>query len=119
MTRSPVTAELIEECERVGDERCACRALLVTVGLNEHDSRVVIDRDVQVVVALPATTARLAHLAAVDPPPAAIRNPAEFLHINMDQLARVIAFVADDVARDPVQTRQPGQAVSDENGMHS
>ena len=58
----------------------------------------VIDRDVQIVVADPAAM----HLpapdllaATVQPPAAAVRDSTEFLHIHMEQVPGVRAFVAD------------------------
>ena len=97
--------ELGEEREGVGDERSARRSLFVRAGLHECDPGVIVDRDVEVVVAgLSMVSWPL--LATMHPPTTTVRDPAELLHVNVDQLAWMVTLVANDVAGDAVQTRQ-------------
>jgi hypothetical protein len=56
-----------------------------------------------------------AGLAAEDLVAAAVGDPAEFLHVDVDQFAGPVAFVAaDDLADGPVQVGQPVQTVARE-----
>src|SRR5690606_25360797 len=72
-------------------ERGAGRALLVGQDLRERDAGVVIDRDMDVVEPDPTSAAAVVvdHLRAVDAPAAAVGDPAEFLDIDMEQIAGV------------------------------
>ncbi|GAB3588001.1 hypothetical protein GCM10027445_68660 [Amycolatopsis endophytica] len=76
-------------------------------GFDVGQAGVVVDGDVQVVVADTAAADLLA--AAVHPPTAAVRHSAEFLDVDVQQLARGAAFVAD--ARMPPPHRHPGDRV--------
>jgi hypothetical protein len=63
---------------------------------------VVVDRDVDVVIAHPGSVASrpvLGGVAAVGPPAAACADVAEFLDVDVDQLAGPGAFVAAPPAR--------------------
>src|SRR5690606_17339727 len=66
---------------------------LVGQRLDVGHARVVIDRDVQVVVADPAPTYVLA--ASVPAPAAAVGDPAQLFDIDVQQIPRSGAFVAD------------------------
>ncbi|GAA1634569.1 hypothetical protein GCM10009805_31480 [Leucobacter chromiireducens subsp. solipictus] len=68
-------------------------AFLIVVDLGVRDTRVVIDHGVDVVVPLSSFPVR-AFAASVEPPPTTIRDTAEFLHIDMDQRARILVFVS-------------------------
>jgi hypothetical protein len=73
---------------------------------------VVVDRDVQVVVADPATvhgSAADVFAAAVPPPPAAVGHLAEFLDVDVEQVTGACSFVADPGV--PVSDRGAGDRV--------
>ncbi|GHB79659.1 hypothetical protein GCM10010377_82140 [Streptomyces viridiviolaceus] len=72
----------------------------------------VVDGGVDVVEAHAAAPGP-ADLAAEDFVASAVGNPAEFLHVDVDELAGPPAFVAaDDLSGGPVQVGQPVQAVA-------
>ena len=83
---------------------------------------VVIDRGVHVFVAHAGCVAGgevLGAAAAVDPPAAAVTEPADLLDVDVDEFAGAGAFVAaDELAGGPVQPGQPVQTVPDEDGVH-
>jgi hypothetical protein len=77
---------------------------------------VVVDGHVHVVPAQAAAADLLG--AAVDPPAASVGHPAEFLDVDVQQVAGVLAFVtavaapapAQQLPTEPVDIGQPGQA---------
>jgi hypothetical protein len=56
--------------------------------------------------------------ASEHPPAATIRNPTEFLHVDVEQLARTFAFVTDRGSCDSIQTSEPRQAVTNQDRVH-
>jgi len=61
----------------------------------------------------------LGAVAAVDAPPAALTQPAEFLDIDMDEFAGAVAFVAaDHLPGGAIHPGQPGQLVTGQDGVH-
>jgi hypothetical protein len=110
-------AVVVEEGGRAGQEGRAGRDLLVGVDLAVGQPGVVVDGGVDVVEAHAAD--RSAGLAAQRPMAAAVGNPAEFLHVDVDQLAGTVAFVAaDDLPGRPVQPGQPVEAVAGQDPVH-
>src|SRR5699024_12226168 len=107
---------------RSPDEAGAGGALLVGQDLAVGQSGVVIDHRVHVVVTDPGLLLRGcgAHGPAVGLPPAADWDLADLLNIDVDQLARAVAFVAhgrglrraDDLAGQRVALTQVGHAVA-------
>jgi hypothetical protein len=49
---------------------------------------------------------------------AAVRDPAEALHVDVDELARLLADVADGRAGEPVGVGEPAVAVPAEDAVH-
>ncbi len=72
------------ERDRAFENPGRCRAFLVVMDLRVGETGVVVDDGVDVVVAKAALAFR-AFATAVQTPPAAIRDAAEFLHIDVDQ----------------------------------
>ncbi|PWG74289.1 hypothetical protein DF186_18665, partial [Enterococcus hirae] len=52
---------------------------------------------------------------AMDPPTATVGDPTELLDVDVDQLAGSVTHVADRLAGGPVEVRQSGAAVADQN----
>ena len=106
----PGDAEGGEEGRCPAQEVCAGGGLLVGVDLAVGEAGVVVDCGVDVVEAH-AASGGPAGLAAQDPMAAAVRDPAEFLDVDVDQFAGPVAFVAaDDLSGGPVHERQAVQA---------
>lgn len=57
----------------------------------------------------------------MDPPPAAGGDASEFLDVDVDHVARMVVFVADDLAQGlaggRVEVAQPVQASADQDAM--
>ena len=93
-------------------EPCAGGVALVGEGLDVGEAGVVVDRDVQEVVA-PIPRPADGFVAPVQAPPAALGHPAELLDIDMEQLTGAATFItrsapspADRLAGDRVDRRQ-------------
>ncbi len=90
-------------CPVRGHERCgpskepgAGDALLIRVNLDEREPGVIIDSHVNVVETNPGMPFGMVTdgLVRVRPPAASVRDPAEFLHIDVDHVPGCVAFVA-------------------------
>jgi len=68
--------------------------------LSKREPGVVVDGDVEVVVAdrVAAHLAGVTHLAAAHLPPAAVADPAELFHVEVEELAGTVALVTHDGA---------------------
>ena len=85
-----------EEGCGAGEEAGAGVGLLVVVDLGVGQAGVVVDGGVDVVVADPGLLLRvgLAGLSAVGPPAAAVRDPSDLLHVEVEEFTGPGAFVA-------------------------
>ena len=83
-----------EEAAARVEERRAGRGFLVGQDLGVGQPGVVVDSGVDVVEPDLCWLAAGRWSAAVDPPPAAVGDAAELLHIDVDQIAGSVAFVA-------------------------
>src|SRR5690348_14579047 len=64
-------------------------------------------------------SASLQTVPAVDAPPAAVTEPADLLHVDVDQLAGAGSFVASDhLTGGPVQPREPRHVVSGQDPVN-
>ncbi len=97
----------VEERCGPGEEPGAGRAFPGRVDFAVDEAGVVVDGGLDVVEAHAAD--RPACLAAQGSVAAVVKDPAEFLHIDVDQLPRTVAFVAAD--HDAGGAVEPGQAV--------
>lgn len=109
--RDPVAGE---ELGRGGEERRAGGALLIGEDLREREPGVVIDGDVDVVepeldLPIPAAV-MIDRVWTCDAPTAAFGDAAELPHVDVDQVPRGLAFVADLGASGRAQ-RDPGDRV--------
>ncbi len=102
-----------EEGRGIEHEPGARRPALVVEGADVGDPAHVVDRDVQVVVA--AVGAGRAGHPTADPVAAAVGDAAELLDVDVEQLARSLADVADRDARRSVLVGQAGQPVTGED----
>lgn len=101
-----------------GQEARAGRGFLVAVDLAVGEAGVVVDGGVDVVEAHPASGGP-AGLAAQGLVAATVGDMAELLHVDVDEFAGAVAFVAaDHLAGGPVHERQPVQAVADQDAVH-
>jgi hypothetical protein len=95
---------------------------LVGVDFGVGQAAVVIDRGVHAIEPHPwgvASASVEVAVPAMDSPAAALAQPAEFLDIDMHQLARTSAFVAaDHLPGRPVQPRQSRHAVPGQDSVH-
>ncbi len=99
---------LLNEADR------AAGLLVGSDGDIRHPGRVV-DRDVEVVVSDRVAVSRS---VAEDPVAAAGRHPAEALDVDVDQLARPLADVADRDSGQAVGMGQAADAVATEDAVH-
>jgi hypothetical protein len=81
------------EVERSLEEGDRCRPALVGTDLRIGEARVVVDRDMNELPALPGVVH--AGTASVDPVPSTLLDPPELLHIEVHQVARFGPLVAD------------------------
>jgi hypothetical protein len=99
-----------KQAPRFDQEAGGASGLLVGQDLAEGDPGAVIHGRVEVVVA--DVRGRAWSGAAMDPVAAAVGDAPEFLDLQVDQLARVLALVAHDDAADAVGTGQPALAMT-------
>lgn len=100
-------------------ERRAGRPFLVGKHFAVGDATVVVDRDVHEVPAGSATAGSVG-AQAVDTPAATFGDPAEFLHVHVQQGTRVTVLVtqvgelaaADDLASDSIHVAESGQPLA-------
>ena len=104
-----------KEGRSLGQEAGGGGAALVGVGLHKGHARAVVNGHVQEVVAAPAAAAALG--PAPDAMPATRRDAPQLLHIQMQQLPRLLAGVAHGPLRGPVQVRQPRDPMSPQHAV--
>lgn len=85
-------AEAGEVGRGADQESCRGGTFLIGVDLGVGEAGVIVDGSVDVIEPDPATPEALA--SAMGTPPTTVRDAAEFLHIDVDQLAGSLAFVA-------------------------
>ena len=83
-------------------------ASFVGVDLDERVTGVIVDRDVQVVIACTATFPRLGLAALPElPPPSTGADAPELLHVDVQELPWMLTLVPDRDTRRTVQMRKP------------
>jgi hypothetical protein len=90
-------------------------SLLVGQDLAEGDPGAIIHGRVDVVVADASTAPGRG--AAMDPVAAAVGDAPEFLDVQVNQLARLLALAGHDHAADPVHARQPAHAIAAQHAI--
>lgn len=84
-----------EHCS-ISKKPCAGWAFLVRECLSESEPGMVVNGDVDIVephAASPTNTMVIKFCWSVDSPTTTVGDPAEFLHVDVDQLTRVLALV--------------------------
>jgi len=113
-------AEVSERRDRAFEECGAGRTLLVGRHLGVGEAGVIVDDRMDVVepdARLVDSGLMVRNELASSAPAAAIGNPAELLHVHVDQLARPVVFVAD---RRPSRRRdhRPGERIAIRQTRH-
>jgi len=102
-----------EEGRRIEQEAGTGRAALVGKRRHVGDPAHVVDGDMEVVVA-GAGTRRAGH-PSTEPMATTIRDPAELLDVDVEQLAGALPDIADRDARWTILVAQPGQSVASQD----
>ena len=102
-------------CGGTPHEAHGARGLLVGSDGDEGDPGRIVDGDVEVVVPEPEV---IPGRQAEHPVAAAVRDPAKALHVDVEELARLLADVADGRASEPVGVGEPAVAVPAEDAVH-
>jgi hypothetical protein len=84
------------------------------VDLDVGPSGPVIDRDVEVVIAV-AAMIRASGGPSTELVATTGRDPPEFLHVDVDEFAGMVAFVADRDRGGPIEMREPREPFASEH----
>ena len=72
----------------------------------------------EVIAPTSVATGADAAVPAVNAPPAAVGDPALLLHVDVDELARSVALVANDRPGRAVEVTQPWRTVAAKDSVH-
>ena len=108
-----------EERNSVTEETSTRRGAFIPMCLDERDSGVIVDRDMEV-VETNGTAEHLsspAHLSPVHLPTSTVSDPPELFHVDMQELARSLALITHDRPSRTVDEGEPRDPSSTEHSI--